>query len=99
MRDGLVRSGEFGEDAANAAAAGARLENEVVGEKVKLAALLPGVARWTHLALNGVPNEIIEVSLVIFLCCWVVSELGMCVVGFCRTQRSGWILGYRAFFL
>ncbi|CAE6475298.1 unnamed protein product, partial [Rhizoctonia solani] len=30
------------------------------GAKVKLAALLPGVARWTHLALNGVPNEIIE---------------------------------------
>ncbi|KAG8709750.1 peroxin [Ceratobasidium sp. 395] len=49
MRDGLMRSGEFGE-------AGTTGE----GEKVKLAALLPGVARWTHLALNGVPNEIIE---------------------------------------
>lgn len=52
MKDGLIRSGEFGE-ATNTSA-----DNEA---KVKLAALLPGVARWTHLALNGVPNEIIEV--------------------------------------
>ncbi|KAG9083541.1 peroxin [Ceratobasidium sp. UAMH 11750] len=53
MRDGLMRSGEFGEAAASGAASDE-------GDKVKLAALLPGVARWTHLALNGVPNEIIE---------------------------------------
>ncbi|KDN42029.1 hypothetical protein RSAG8_07074, partial [Rhizoctonia solani AG-8 WAC10335] len=52
MKDGLIRSGEFGE-ITNTGADG---ENA----KVKLAALLPGVARWTHLALNGVPNEIIE---------------------------------------
>ncbi|QRV85005.1 peroxisomal biogenesis factor 3 [Ceratobasidium sp. AG-Ba] len=57
MRDGLVRSGEFGEAAATASASNTVGEE---GEKVKLAALLPGVARWTHLALNGVPNEIIE---------------------------------------
>ncbi|CAE6436157.1 unnamed protein product [Rhizoctonia solani] len=50
MKDGLIRSGEFGEiTSADSESA-----------KVKLAALLPGVARWTHLALNGVPNEIIE---------------------------------------
>ncbi|KAG8687553.1 peroxin [Ceratobasidium sp. 423] len=52
MKDGLIRSGEFGE------ATNTDPDNE--GPKVKLAALLPGVARWTHLALNGVPNEIIE---------------------------------------
>ncbi|KAG8735443.1 peroxin [Ceratobasidium sp. 414] len=58
MRDGLMRSGEFGE----AAAGGVGASSGEEGDKVKLAALLPGVARWTHLALNGVPNEIIEVS-------------------------------------
>ncbi|EUC61530.1 peroxin-3 protein [Rhizoctonia solani AG-3 Rhs1AP] len=52
MKDGLIRSGEFGETANTSA------DDE--SAKVKLAALLPGVARWTHLALNGVPNEIIE---------------------------------------
>ncbi|KAH7337403.1 Peroxin-3 [Rhizoctonia solani] len=52
MKEGLIRSGEFGEPQS----ADANSE----GPKVKLAALLPGVARWTHLALNGVPNEIIE---------------------------------------
>ncbi|CUA72778.1 peroxin-3 [Rhizoctonia solani] len=52
MKEGLIRSGEFGE-ATNTSA-------DSESTKVKLAALLPGVARWTHLALNGVPNEIIE---------------------------------------
>ncbi|CAE6484871.1 unnamed protein product [Rhizoctonia solani] len=52
MKEGLIRSGEFGE-ATNTSA-------DSESAKVKLAALLPGVARWTHLALNGVPNEIIE---------------------------------------
>ncbi|KAF8688663.1 Peroxin-3, partial [Rhizoctonia solani] len=52
MKDGLIRSGEFGEIA--------NTNPDSEGAKVKLAALLPGVARWTHLALNGVPNEIIE---------------------------------------
>ena len=31
-------------------------------EKVRLAALLPGVARWAHLAVNGIPNDFVEVS-------------------------------------
>ncbi|KAJ1301311.1 hypothetical protein OPQ81_003713 [Rhizoctonia solani] len=52
MKDGLIRSGEFGETT------NAGTDDE--GPRVKLAALLPGVARWTHLTLNGVPNEIIE---------------------------------------
>ncbi|KAF8597589.1 hypothetical protein BDV93DRAFT_369641 [Ceratobasidium sp. AG-I] len=60
MRSGLVRSGEFGEAAAAASRSGSASGVEEGEEKVKLAALLPGVARWTHLALNGVPNEIIE---------------------------------------
>lgn len=60
----MVRSGEFGEAAAAASRSGSASASGVEEgeEKVKLAALLPGVARWTHLALNGVPNEIIEVS-------------------------------------
>ncbi|KAF8336873.1 Peroxin-3 [Cantharellus anzutake] len=31
-------------------------------EKVRLAAILPGVSRWAHLAVNGIPNELVEVS-------------------------------------
>jgi peroxin-3 len=31
-------------------------------EKMRLAALLPGLARWSHLALNGLPNELIDVG-------------------------------------
>jgi peroxin-3 len=30
-------------------------------EKVRLAAMLPAVARWSHLATNGIPNELVEV--------------------------------------
>jgi peroxin-3 len=33
----------------------------VGGEKVRLAGLLPGVARWSHLAVHGTPNELVEV--------------------------------------
>lgn len=29
--------------------------------KLRLAGLLPGLARWSHLALNGLPNELIDV--------------------------------------
>jgi hypothetical protein len=35
---------------------------DVKGEvRLKLAALLPGMARWSHLALNGLPNELVDV--------------------------------------
>jgi peroxin-3 len=30
--------------------------------KVRLAGLLPGLARWSQLALNAVPNELVDVS-------------------------------------
>jgi peroxin-3 len=35
------------------------------GEKIKLrlAGLLPGLARWSHLALHGLPNELIDVRI------------------------------------
>lgn len=31
-------------------------------EKVRLAGLMPGLARWGHLALDTVPNELVDVS-------------------------------------
>ena len=31
-------------------------------EKVRLAGLMPGLARWSHLALNTVPNQLVDVS-------------------------------------
>lgn len=30
--------------------------------RLRLAGLLPGLARWSHLALNGLPNELVDVS-------------------------------------
>jgi len=30
------------------------------GETVRLAAMLPAVTRWSHLAVNGIPNELVE---------------------------------------
>ena len=30
--------------------------------RVRLAGMLPGLARWCHLALHGFPNDIIDVS-------------------------------------
>ena len=36
------------------------------GEKVRLAGLLPGVARWSHSAIHGTPNELVEVCSLAF---------------------------------
>lgn len=35
--------------------------------RIRLAGLLPGLARWSQLALNGLPNELVDVSLFFFL--------------------------------
>lgn len=35
--------------------------------KVKLASLLPGLSRWSHLALEGLPNALVDVSVSCFL--------------------------------
>lgn len=44
-------------------------EDGVVSEepKVKLAAMLPGMARWSKLALTGLPNELLDVSIYVIL--------------------------------
>lgn len=51
IRIGEGRGGEEGEEE----------DGEGAGAKVRLAALLPAVARWSHLAVNGMPNELVEV--------------------------------------
>lgn len=35
--------------------------------KVRLAGMLPGLARWSQLALEGLPNELIDVSTPIYI--------------------------------
>ena len=30
--------------------------------RIRLAGLLPGLARWSQLTLNGLPNELVDVS-------------------------------------
>ena len=55
----------FGRDAA-AAAEFAGEKDGAVGvevERIRLAGLLPGLARWSQLALNGLPNELVDVRL------------------------------------
>lgn len=33
--------------------------------KVGLVNILPGLTRWSYLALNGLPNELVDVSLIV----------------------------------
>lgn len=40
--------------------------------RIRLAGLLPGLARWSQLALNGLPNELVDVSFFFLI---VFSEL------------------------
>lgn len=48
--------------------AGSITRFEDVGElRVRLAGLLPKLARGSHLVMNGMPNEYVEVSLVVAL--------------------------------
>lgn len=35
--------------------------------RLRLAGLLPGLARWSHLALNSLPNELVDVSTLFFV--------------------------------
>jgi len=39
---------------------GQKIEFDEQSPTVRFAALLPAVARWSHLAVNGIPNELIE---------------------------------------
>jgi len=59
-------------------------EGEGKGEEVRmrLAALLPGLAKWSQLALNGLPNELIDVSLDIVL------FLPFLLTLFCSPQKT-----------
>ena len=36
--------------------------------RIRLAGLLPGLARWSQLALDGLPNELVDVSLSLLIC-------------------------------
>lgn len=47
-----------------------------VGARVRLAALLPALARWSAVALNGLPNELVDVRFV-FLVLIVFAVLMM----------------------
>jgi len=46
--------------------------------RLRLAGLLPGLARWSHLALNGLPNELVDVS----YCYCISSEVSLTII--CR---------------
>ena len=71
----------YGRDAV-ANVAGGEAEGNVVGvevERIRLAGLLPGLARWSQLALNGLPNELVDVRLpfvfvLVFVLFWGVSD-------------------------
>jgi hypothetical protein len=56
----------FGRDAAAHVAGGGDGAVGVEVERIRLAGLLPGLARWSQLALNGLPNELVDVRLPFF---------------------------------
>lgn len=43
---------------------GASNEGPSNPDKIRLAGMLPGVARWSHAAIHGTPNELVEVFMV-----------------------------------
>ncbi|KAI0265276.1 Peroxin-3 [Gloeopeniophorella convolvens] len=55
--DGLARDVFVGDDADPDAPADAEAEAEV---RLRTASVLPGLARWSSLALNGMPNELVD---------------------------------------
>ena len=70
--------------------------------RLRLAGLLPGLARWSHLALNGLPNELVDVGVTFFLegtDCFNLSPTGPdgCEGGRCAVRRH--ILKVRGSFL
>jgi len=40
---------------------GSNVDENVAPPQLRLASLLPGMARWSHLAFNGLPNELVDV--------------------------------------
>jgi len=43
---------------------GSKVEEDGSPLQLRLAGLLPGMARWSHLAFNGLPNELVDVRMV-----------------------------------
>ena len=64
--------------------------------RIRLAGLLPGLARWSSLALNGLPNELVDVCRCFFSVLIVCIELIWAVI--CRRcwMLARWRL-FRAF--
>jgi peroxin-3 len=51
LREGVFEGGQEDDD------------SKVEKHSVRLAAMLPAVARWSHLAVNGIPNPLVEVRM------------------------------------
>lgn len=65
--------------------------------KLRLAGLLPGLVNWSHLALNGLPNELIDVNRFPFFPTYIYpmilgsqgdTDFSSFVTGHMRCQRS-----------
>lgn len=54
--------------------------------RIRLAGLLPGLARWSQLALDGLPNELVDVSPMICLLGAVADRFLVC---FCFAENLG----------
>jgi len=65
-------------------------------EKIRFAGLLPGIARWSHAAVNGTPNELVEVS---YWISFIVLKGLMFCKGVTRRTRVGWVFCYYLFVL
>lgn len=51
----------------------------------RLAAMLPGLARWCHLALEGLPNELVDVRVLLHTSCLDVADQ---IGPLCRVSRT-----------
>jgi hypothetical protein len=70
----------FGRDAAAHVAGGGDGAVGVEVERIRLAGLLPGLARWSQLALNGLPNELVDVRFIFSICLPFLSVLTAALV-------------------
>ena len=67
-------------------------QNVFVGEeeegevRLRTASVLPGLARWSSLALNGLPNELIDVRSSLLLITFILGALHADLVMQCLTD-------------
>jgi hypothetical protein len=66
--------------------------------RLRLASLLPGLAKWGHLAMNGLPNELVDVRPSFFKKI-LVQFAEIRLIGFDGSERMRSTVGYHLYIL